>query len=113
MSLSLIICKIRIKKITTTTTVIRLHCGCGMKWEKEGFSLFLEGVWKPTWLGVTTPACRILLGKFEGVQDHHRHFLCRIYIRCSVDVVQTGNVRFAISRFSIPYSGYYRRTYSV
>lgn len=112
MSCSLILCKMRIK--ITTTIITKWHCGCGIEWEKEGFSRFLEDLWKPTWLGFT-PDCWILLGKFEGGgQDHHRHFLGRIYMRWqSVDVVQTGNVRLAISSLSISYSRYYMRTYCV
>lgn len=30
--------------------IIILHCGCGIKRKKEGFSLSLEGLWKPRWL---------------------------------------------------------------
>lgn len=84
-------------------------------WDKMGERvLTVPGRLVETHMAGLTPDCRILLDKFEGGgRDHHRHFLGRIYMRCSADVVQTGNVRFAISRLSMSYSRYYMRTYCV
>lgn len=66
--------------------IIILHCGCGIKRKKEGFSLSLEGLWKPRWLA-STPGFKGLsnfkLSKFqgEGGQAYDRCFLCRIYFK--------------------------------